>query len=181
MESMQTSTRCFLSKLLFLALCFCSVAQAGGSGEHRQTNTAKANPEEEVRQAVEKFVEALANFDWKKFRLSFAEDATIFFPGLDFNPSRVTGRDAIVAVFERRHQDYPREKGPPYLNIQLKELKIQMLGDAAAVATFHLGGEKTLGRRTLVFQRQQGAWLIAHIHASTIALQIGSRQHSNSV
>jgi len=46
-----------------------------------------------------------------------------------------------------------------------------MLGDAAAVATFHLGREKTLGRRTLVFQRQQGAWLIAHIHASSIALQ----------
>ena len=83
-----------------------------------------------------------------------------------------TGELSYVAIFERRHQDYPREKGPPYLNIQPKELKIQMLGDAAAVATFHLGRGKTLGMRTLVFQRQQGAWLIAHIHASSIALQI---------
>jgi len=142
-----------------------------GSSQHRQTNTAKANPEAEVRQAAEKFLEAFANFDWKKFRLSFTEDATFFFPGAQFDPSRVTGRDAIVTVFERRRQDYPREKGPPYLNIQPKELKIQMLGDAAAVVTFHLGGEKTLGRRTLVFQRQQGAWLIAHLHASDLALQ----------
>jgi len=156
---------------LYLVLCFFSVAQAGGSGEHRQTNTAKANPEAEVRQAVEKFLEALANFDWKKFRQSFAEDATFFAPGADFDPSRVTGRDTIVTIFERRHQGYPRENGPPYLNIQPKELKIQMLGDVAAVATFHLGREKTLGRRTLVFQRQQGVWLIAHIHASSIELQ----------
>jgi len=169
---MQSSTRCFLSKSFFLALCFCSVAQAGGSGEHRQTNTAKANPEAEVRQAAEKFLEALANFDSKKFRLSFVEDATFFHPGADnFDPSRVNGRDAIVALFERRLKDRPREKGPPSLNRGPKELKIQMLGDAAAVATFHLGDEKTLGRRTLVFQRQQGAWLIAHIHASSIALQ----------
>jgi ketosteroid isomerase-like protein len=168
---MQSSTRCFLSKLLFLALCFCSVAQAGGSGEHSQANTAKANPEAEVRQAAEKFVEALANFDWKKFRLSFAEDATFFHPDLSFDPSRVNGRDAIVAAFENRLRDRPREKGPPYLNIQPKDVKIQMLGDAAAVVTFHLEGEKTLGRRTLVFQRWQGAWLIAHLHGSSIALQ----------
>jgi ketosteroid isomerase-like protein len=159
---------------LYLVLCFFSVTQAVGTGEHRQTNTAKANPEAEVRQAVENFLEALANFDWKKFRLSFVEDATFFSPGADnFDPSRVrvNGRDAIVAVFERHLKDHPREKGPPYLKTQPKELKIQMLGDAAAVATFHLGGEKTLGRRTLVLQRQQGAWLIAHLHASSIALQ----------
>jgi hypothetical protein len=161
---MQSSKRCFLSKLLFLAVCFCLVAQAGESGEHRQANSAKPSPEGEVQRAVEKFFESLANFDWKKFRLTFAEDATFFHPDLSFDPSRVNGRDAIVAVFERRLKDRPREKGPPYLNIQL-------LGDAAGVVTLHLEGEKTLGRRTLVFQRQQGVWLVAHIHASSIELQ----------
>jgi hypothetical protein len=40
----------------FLALCFISITQAGASGEHRQTNTAKENLEAEVRQAVEKYV-----------------------------------------------------------------------------------------------------------------------------
>lgn len=166
---MRSSTRYFLSRLIFLGVCFCSVAQGGG--EPRHANTASANPEAAVLQAAEKFVQALANFDWKKLRLSFAEDATIFFPGSDFDPARAHGRDAIVAIFEDRLRDYPREKGPPYLNIQPKDLKIQMLGDAAAVVTFHLGGEKTLGRRTLVFQQRQGAWLIAHLHASSIVLQ----------
>jgi hypothetical protein len=39
-----------------------------------------------------------------------------------------------------------------------------------AVCTFHLDDPDSLGRRTVVLQRRQGAWKIIHIHASTVAL-----------
>jgi uncharacterized protein (TIGR02246 family) len=130
--------------------------------------------EAEVRQAVATFFEGLANFDWQKFRASFAEDATFFSPGLSSDPSsrahRVTGRDDIVAGFESLFKDYSRQNGPPYLNIQPKDIAVQMLGESVAVVTLHLEAGKRVSRRTLVLQQRQGIWLIVHIHASAIQL-----------
>ena len=35
-----------------------------------------------------------------------------------------------------------------------------------AVVTFHLGDEPPYNRRTLVFEKREGRWLIVHLHAS---------------
>lgn len=121
----------------------------------------------DVQKAVDAFIEAFNNLDWEKFRLSFTDDATVFFPFPQV-PRRATGRAEVEDVFKRFFDAARKQKpGPPYLNIEPKDVKIQRLKDAAIV-TFHLGGEEAVGRRTVVFQKQGKRWLIAHLSASSM-------------
>ena len=53
--------------------------------------------------------------------------------------------------------------GPPSLNIDPKDTKIRLLGNAAVV-TFHLGER---ARRTVVFEQRDRGWVIVHLHASS--------------
>lgn len=121
-----------------------------------------------VQRAAEAFLVAFNNLEWESFRRSFSDDATAFFPFSQV-PRLANGRAEVEAVFKLFFDEVRKRKpGPPYQNIEPKDLKVQVLGDAAIV-TFHLGGDDPVGRRTLVFQKQKGEWLIAHLHASTIA------------
>lgn len=57
---------------------------------------------------------------------------------------------------------------PPFHSLNPQDLLIQSAGDAA-ICTFHLVDEKTLGRRTVILKKQDGpAWKIMHIHASNL-------------
>jgi hypothetical protein len=44
-----------------------------------------------------------------------------------------------------------------------------MFGDVA-VMTFHLEGQTAVGRRTIVWRKRRGKWLIAHLQASGVML-----------
>ena len=134
-----------------------------------QSRTPAANPDSlAVQRAAEAFIEAFNNLEWERFRRSFSDDATVFFPFSQV-PRRANGRAEVEAVFKLFFDELRKRKpGPPYQNIVPKEIKIQMLGDAAVV-TFHLGGDDPVGRRTLVYQKQKGEWLITHLHASSVA------------
>jgi ketosteroid isomerase-like protein len=142
----------------------------------QETKTAKAGrpPDNSdslaVKRAAAAFIEAFNNLDWERFRHSFSDDATTFFPSRsDESPRRANGRDEIEARFKLGFDEIRKSKpNPPYLNIEPKDLKIQMLRDGAIV-TFHLGGDDSVGRRTVVFQKQKGKWFIVHLHASSIA------------
>ena len=57
---------------------------------------------------------------------------------------------------------------PPYQNIQPQDLLIDMVGDSAAVVTFHLGDDKRVSRRTLVWKHTADGWKIVHLHGSAI-------------
>jgi hypothetical protein len=82
----------------------------------------------------------------------------------------VNGKDEIETVFKSFFEDVRKQKSaPPYLKIEPKEMKIQMLRDSAVV-TFHLRNNDSLGRRTVIFQKQKGIWLIVHLHASNIVI-----------
>ena len=123
-----------------------------------------------VQRAAAAFIEAFNNLDWERFRYSFSDDATTFFPSRSGeSPRRANGRDEIEARFKPGFDEIRKSKpNPPYLNIEPKDLKIQMLRDGAIV-TFHLDGDDSVGRRTVVFQKRKGKWLIVHLHASIIA------------
>ena len=84
---------------------------------------------------------------------------------------RRNGKNEIEAVFQAVFEAARKGKSsPPYLNIQPKDLKTQMLNDAVVV-TFHFDRDETsFSRRTIVFQKQNGKWLIVHLHASNAAL-----------
>ena len=123
----------------------------------------------DVQEAAETFIEAFNNLDWERFRHSFSAGATVFFP-FQGVPRRVNGKDEIETVFKSFFDDVRKQKSaPPYLNIDPKEMKIQMLRDSAVV-TFHLRNNDSLGRRTVIFQKQKGIWLIVHLHASNVVV-----------
>jgi CubicO group peptidase (beta-lactamase class C family) len=122
--------------------------------------------EAEVRAAALRFVVAFNNLDWPAFEASFDTGATIFHP-MDGFASRIEGRASVVESFEQIFGAVPAARpGPPYLSIRPQDLHVQLLGEGAAVVTFHLPQENALGRRTLAFVRRGERWLISHLHAS---------------
>ena len=123
----------------------------------------------EVAAALRGFLDAFENLAWEPFRASFADDACVFFPSAR-TPERFCGRDAVEARFREVFDGERRAatSGPPYLHLQPEELQIQLVGDAAAIATFHLRNQQRTARRSVVFRRDGAAWRIVHLHASNV-------------
>jgi ketosteroid isomerase-like protein len=122
-----------------------------------------------VRTALTRFLTAFENLDWDAFRASFADDASVFFP-VPEPPARADGRGAVEArfrvVFDGIRAGHPG--GPPFHRLTPEDLRIDLIGAAAAIVTFHLRTAERLARRTIVFRRTAGGWKIAHLHASTV-------------
>jgi ketosteroid isomerase-like protein len=130
----------------------------------------------EVEAAMKAFLDAFTNFDASAFPALFDEDVSAFAPSAAFSPRR----DTPATVMEM-FLGYPWTKqrasapGPPYLHITPVDMRIQLIGESAAVVTFHLDATITanlapLGRRTFVLRRSEGGrWLIVHVHASSFA------------
>lgn len=150
--------------LAVLTICILSPipvsAQTKVSGDDAKTKA--------VLKAAEAFVKAFTHLDWEPFRATFADDATMFFPW-DLL-SRASGKGEIEAQFKPGFgEDKKQGRVPPYLHIEPKDMKIQMAGDVA-IMTFHLPGKGHMARRTIVWQKRNGRWLIVHLHASFIEL-----------
>ena len=157
---------------LLMALAFALLSfSTPGAISHvlaRDSQSAANSDSAAVQKTVEQFLEAFANLDWERFRSFFAVEATVFFPPSAQSSHRANGRLEIETVFRSVFDHARKQKSSaPYLNIQPKEMKIQMLGDVAIV-TFQLDDPDSFGRRTIVFQRQVKEWFIAHLHASAI-------------
>jgi ketosteroid isomerase-like protein len=157
-----------LKILLALTFLSLSVSNADGHLLAIDSQLASDSAPTAVQKRAEQFIEAFINLDWERFRSFFATDATAFFPPSAQFPRRANGKAEIEQVFRAVFEAARRRKSsPPYLNIEPKEMKVQMLGDVAIV-TFHLEDPDMFGRRTIIFQRQGRQWLIVHLHASGI-------------
>jgi ketosteroid isomerase-like protein len=159
---------------ILIVLAVSPIEVVTDTSAQQQSETAPSAATAEVRRAVDRFFDSMAASDWETFRLTFSEDATFFAPALnpEFSPNRksdrerarrVNGRDEIAAGFERQLQNLPRERRPQ----TPQDIHIQIFGDSAVV-TLQWDSDRTVSRRTLVFQRQRGKWLIVHIHASAV-------------
>jgi ketosteroid isomerase-like protein len=125
--------------------------------------------EAEVRAALAEFISAFNNLDWDRFRLSFDDNATVFYPRAF--PERANGRAEFEKAFRGVFQQIRggRTAGP-YMDIQPREIKIQMFDDIA-VATFHLDDRQGfVNRRTIVLQKRDSQWKIVHLHASEVEI-----------
>lgn len=125
--------------------------------------------EQEIRKFLSQFITAFDNLDWDKFRSAFADDATVFYPRDMAN--RATGRIEIEEHFKRVFEQIRagRAKGP-YMDLQPRELHMQVL-DNVAIVTFHLDDRPGfINRRTFVLRKTAGVWKIAHLHASEVAV-----------
>jgi hypothetical protein len=122
-----------------------------------------------VHNALKSFLTAFENLDWETFRKSFDDQATVFFP-LPEPPERFEGRAAYEArfwlVFSQIRKSAPN--GPPFHRLNPENLHIENLGHQAVLATFHLRNSERIARRTIVFQKTGGTWLIRHLHASNV-------------
>jgi ketosteroid isomerase-like protein len=129
------------------------------------------NAESDVRKTLVAFVHAFDNLDWDSFRSYFADDATVFYPR-EF-PHRADGRQDVEKYFQRVFDRIRagRTRGP-YMDIQPRDLKLQIAGDVA-IATFHLDDRPGfLNRRTIVLRKQKSGWKIIHLHASEVATPV---------
>src|SRR5258708_29268991 len=120
-----------------------------------------ASGESEVRQTLSDFIKAFENLDWERFRAAFADDATVFYPRAF--PHRADGRAEFEQTFRRVFEEIRagRTKGP-YMDLQPRDLKIQIVEDVA-IATFHLDDRTGfLNRRTIVLHKTANGWMIIH-------------------
>ena len=123
-------------------------------------------PQVEETRFLESFVDAFNRLDWDVFRELFAEDASVFFPGV-YRSERASGREAVEAGFRSVFDRWRRERsGPPYLDLRPLDVVVESWGDISLV-TFHLKEGEALLRRTLVLRRVEGKLRIAHLHASS--------------
>ena len=121
-----------------------------------------------VISAASNFVTAFNNFNWEAFRESFTDDATIFYPFWE-QARRIQGRQEFEAKWLEIFPEFGDKNNKEKLQINPKDIHIQMYGQTAIV-TFHLGdGVKSLSRRTLVMLNTKGVWKIAHLHASSVS------------
>jgi ketosteroid isomerase-like protein len=158
---------------LLLAISLLAVAAFGW------TSDSPSKAEMEVRGTLTQFLTAFDNLDWDAFRNSFTDDATVFYPRA--MPRRASGRDEFEPGFKKVFdQVRGNKKGPPYIHIEPKELKVQMLGDIAIV-TFHLDDRPGfLNRRTVVMRTTGSGWKIVHLHASEVAIDTKLQPTSTS-
>jgi ketosteroid isomerase-like protein len=121
-----------------------------------------------VVKAIDKFIKAFAELNWKEFTYCFADDATAFFPPSAKFPYRANNKKEIENIFKVVFENARKQKSsPPYLDIKPKDLKIQRV-DSVAIVTFLLNDPDLLGRRTIVFKKDKVDWLIVHLHASGV-------------
>jgi ketosteroid isomerase-like protein len=123
--------------------------------------------EAEVRRTLGDFVQAFDNLDWEKFRAAFDDEATVFYPRAF--PQRANGRTefepTFLRVFEQIRAGRPRG---PYMDLQPRDLRIQLAGDVA-IATFHLDDQPGfVNRRTILLRKTERGWKILHLHASEV-------------
>jgi ketosteroid isomerase-like protein len=125
--------------------------------------------ESEVRSALANFVQAFDNLDWETFRLAFDDNATVFYPRA--YPARATGRSEFEKAFKQVFEQIRNgRKVAPFMDIQPKDLNLQLFGNLA-IATFHLDDRPGfLNRRTIVLNKTPTGWKIVHLHASEVAV-----------
>src|SRR5262245_43993903 len=139
-----------------------------------------AQRERQVRQATDQFLRAFEDLDMQRFMQCFTEDANVFFP-VPESPNRFDGREAIQRHFEQVFAAICQSSAsstPPFHHLVPEHLQVQLVGDTAAVVTFQMTNTERVARRTLVLQKRGDKWLIAHLHASNVALERHSSNQS---
>lgn len=155
---------------LFFALTSILLLVAVADAQTRARGGRAASDSRDVENTARQFIASFVNLDWNRFRGFFATDATAFFPPSAQFPRRADGKAEIEKVFKTVFERARKQKAsPPYLTIEPKQMKIQMLGDIA-ILTFHLEDPDLFGRRTIVFRKYGKRWLIVHLHASAITI-----------
>lgn len=138
-----------------VALLFVLIAAACATSPSRSDDGAAL--------AMQRFLDALNALDAAAIEAMLAEDVTAFFPTV--SATRVDGKEKVAAVFrEFVEQSKQIESRKP---IVAEDLEVVRFG-GIAIATFNVRNPAVTSRRTFVFRRHGGQWVIVHFHASNI-------------
>jgi ketosteroid isomerase-like protein len=151
----------FMKKFVGICLLLVSSVSSGLAGDQ----------ENELRNSLSGFIQAFDNLDRDRFADYFADSATLFQPRR-FG-SRAENKEEILSQFREIFETIRgKQTQPPYMEIQPRNLRIQMLADRVAIVTFHLDDRPgVLGRRTMIWEREKNGWKIVHIHASEVTIE----------
>jgi ketosteroid isomerase-like protein len=110
-----------------------------------------------------RFLEALNSLDEAGLSACFTEDVSVFVPNVQAD--RVSGKAAVERIF----RDYVQatRKKTSRTNIVPQDVHIEV-ADRLALASFTVPGAGTTARRSFVFRKVGGTWLISHFHASNL-------------
>lgn len=148
-----------------LAILACPAAVA----QRHSTSTPSPRPRaarpilSSPQRTMDAFFVALNSFDANAYAALLTDDASLFFTGAPFPLRRVQGRDQIMKLVTPL-LDAARAKGAKGTIVPY-DILYQTWGDTSVV-TFHIPVGSGLDRRTFVLRRLNGAWRIAHLHAS---------------
>jgi ketosteroid isomerase-like protein len=120
----------------------------------------------EVVATTQKFLKAFTGFDWKTFRNSFTNDATIFYPTWEQGKRKI-GQKEIEATWLEIFPEFIDSTKKFKMEINPQDVFIQLY-DRTAIVTFHLDSNY-LSRRTFVFRKVGKDWKITHLHASNLS------------
>ena len=112
---------------ILVCLTHCACGAFGGSALAQTSVTASPSTGSEdvaaIREAAERFLRALDDFDWEPFRATAAPEPTVFFPFGD-TPDRVTGQVAVEARWRSFFDEArARRPGPPHLNLKPRDIR----------------------------------------------------------
>ncbi|HLK29249.1 MAG TPA: nuclear transport factor 2 family protein [Puia sp.] len=134
----------------------------------QNTNLQKTKDSLAVTEQLKKFVEAFKNLEFDKFQTFFSDDVTVFFPPSALVADRINGKEKAMEVFKNFFDKVRKSKAaPPYLDINPQKLQINIF-EEIAIVTFELDDKDALSRRTIIFKKQNGQFMIIHLHASKI-------------
>jgi ketosteroid isomerase-like protein len=128
----------------------------------------------EVEGVIREFLTALNNLDWPAFRKCWIESPIVYHPSI---PHRIDEPKAFDESWQvtfasvRKQAEAHGVMQAPFMTLQPQDLRIDVLNPEIAMATFHIGGAATVGRRTVVLVKTDGGWKMAHLHASNIPAQ----------
>jgi len=162
--------RVIVAIVIAIVLVLAAVTACTGSSASGPATTAvapKPSPAE-IDGTLRDFLHHFENLEWEPFIAAFTDDACVFHPTAA-TPRAFCGRDAVRAKWQQVFDETRKDaKGPPYMSLVPRDLRITILGSDAALATFELVNDKRHARRSVVFVRRDGAWKIVHIHASNV-------------
>lgn len=136
----------------------------------RASCVAAAGPERGAEATAADFIAAFNALDEARFDRFWSERATAFLPSDRGSGTvrRLDGRAEVLCAFHTLFAEIRHSRpGPPYLQIDPKDLRADRYGDTAVI-TFHLDNGGSLSRRTLVMRRDGSEWRIVHLHASNM-------------
>lgn len=127
--------------------------------------------EADVKASLNEFLTALHNLDLPRMQNCFADEVSVFnHAGV---LTRIDSKDDLRKTHEQTLafiREVVAKQGrtrPPYHDVGAQDIRVHMLSDDAAVATFVMPNPTYVRRATAAYAKRDGRWRIFHMHTST--------------